>query len=120
MAIPKFFRIFISSSKQRFLWFIGLSVTAAGFLVLISMFMYNSSGAAQLDLSRPGYVSVRSRTVSNDAEVQNYSSIGQINQDTINEFKIIFHKQSIKIKSVDVFGGDPLSPEALGINGGDN
>lgn len=103
------------SSRNRFLLFIALSLIVSGFLVVVSMFMYNSSGAAQLDLSRPGYVDVRSRAVNSDSDFQNYSSTGNINQDSINEFKAIFDQQAQKIKVVDAFSGDPLNPDSLGI-----
>lgn len=104
-----------ANSRNRFLLFITLSLIVSGFLVIVSMFMYNSSGAAQLDLSRPGYIDVRSQAVNSDSDFQNYSSTGSINQDSINEFKSIFDQQAQKIKVVDAFSGDPLNPGSLGI-----
>jgi len=79
------------------------------------MIMYNSSGAAQLDLSRPGYVDVRSQVVVNEGDFQSYSSTGAINKDSINDFKSLYDKQAQKVKAADAFGGDPLSSDALGI-----
>lgn len=106
---------FAGSSKRRFLLFIVISIVIAFVLVLISMYMYNSSGAAQLDLSRPGYVGVRSQAISNDGDFKNYSSTGSIDKTVINEFKKLYSTQADKTKSVDAFGGDPLSPTALGL-----
>jgi len=103
-------------SKHRFLLLIALSILIASTLVLISMAMYNGSGAAQLDLSRPGYKEVRAQAITNDSDFKNYSSTGPINQDTISEFKTLFAQQAEKTKSVDAFGGDPLNPDALGIS----
>jgi len=102
-------------NRHKFATMLGMSVFATSLLVFISMSMYNSSGAAQLDLSRPGYISVRNKAVKNDEDFQGFSSIGDINQKTISEFQALFTKQANKIKSVDAFGGDPLSPESLGI-----
>lgn len=102
-------------NRHKFVVMLGLSIIATFFLVFVSMAMYNSSGAAQLDLSRPGYKSVRDKAVKNDDDFQSYPSTGEINQKTISEFQLLFTKQTNKIKSVDAFGGDPLSPEALGI-----
>jgi len=113
--VPTITNEFTDSSKRRFLIFISLSIVIAFALVLISMYMYNSSGAAQLDLSRPGYVSVRSQAISNDGDFKNYSSTGSINQLTITEFKTLYVSQAQRTKSVDAFGGDPLSPGALGL-----
>ncbi|HUC96304.1 MAG TPA: hypothetical protein VMR16_01425 [Candidatus Saccharimonadales bacterium] len=107
---------FSASSKRRFLLFVFASILVASILVAISMEMYNSSGAAQLDLSRPGYVSVRSQAVTNDDGFQKYSATGPINQTTISDFKSIYKQQSQKTKAVDAFSGDPLNPDALGIS----
>ncbi len=104
-----------SSSKRRFLLMIFLSVVISFALVLTSLSIYNSSGAAQLDLSRPGYQSVRSQAVTNDSDFKNYSSSGSINQTTISEFMDLYAGQATKAKAVDAFGGDPLSPDALGL-----
>ncbi len=104
---------FTASSKRRFLLFITLSIFIAFILVLVSMYMYNTSGAAQLDLSRPGYVSVRSQAITSDEDFKNYSPTGMLNQSAISEFQSLFSSQATKTKSVDAFGGDPLSPNAL-------
>lgn len=101
--------------RNQFIIMLIMSVSVAIIMVVISMLIYNNSGAAQLDLSRPGYVSVRDKAVKNDDNFQSYSGSGEINQTTISEFQILFSKQAKKIKSVDAFGGDPLSPEALGL-----
>lgn len=101
--------------RHKFATMLGLSILATFLLVFVSMSMYNNSGAAQLDLSRPGYKSVRDKAVKNDEDFQSYSNTGVVNQKTISEFQALFSKQTNRIKSVDAFGGDPLSPEALGI-----
>lgn len=105
-----------SSSKRRFLVFITVSILVSVFLVTVSMEIYKKSGATQLDLSRPGYISVRSQASANDDDFQNYSASGPINQNTISEFKTIYSQQVQKTKSVDAFGGDPLNPDSLGIS----
>lgn len=102
------------NSKRRFVAMIIGVIVVSFVLILVSMHMYNSSGAAQLDLSRPGYVSVRSQA--NDGiEDINYSNKGPINQSAIDEFQKIFNQQVKNIKSVDAFGGDPLSTKSLGL-----
>ena len=113
--VPAITDEFAGSSKRRFLVFISTSILIAFVLVFISMYMYNSSGAAQLDLSRPGYVSVRSQAISDDGDFKNYSSTGTIDQSSITEFKTLYSTQAQKTKSVEAFGGDPLSPTALGL-----
>lgn len=114
--LKKIFEDTKSLSKYRFLLFIVSSILLSFVVVMISMELYQSSGAAQLDLSRPGYVSVRSQATTDTGEFQNYPDSGPINQDDINEFKAIYDLQAQKIKTVDAFKGDPLSIDALGIN----
>jgi hypothetical protein len=101
--------------KHSFLLFISISILISSVVVAISMAMYNGSGAAQLDLSRPGYKDVRSQVDVSEGDFQNYSANGPIDRDVISNFKAIYDKQAQKVKSVDAFGGDPLSAEALGI-----
>lgn len=96
--------------------FMSVSVFMAILLVIVSMTMYNKSGAAQLDLSRPGYVSVRSQSITNDNDFQSFSSTGPIDKKSIAEFKKLYDKQAEKVKSFNAFGGDPLSADALGIS----
>lgn len=102
--------------KHSFLIFITISITISAVVVYASMQMYNRSGAAQLDLSRPGYVSVRSKVDASDGELQAYPANGQFNKNVIDNFKSLFIKQAQKIKAIDAFGGSPLDDAALGIS----
>ena len=102
-------------ARHQFATMITAAVFITVALVSLSLSMYRSSGAIQLDLSRPGYVNVRDKAAKSDVDFQNYSSTGEINQASISEFQVLFVKQSKKVKSVDAFGGDPLSPASLGI-----
>jgi hypothetical protein len=103
-------------NKYGFPIFIMTAIIISAVIVLISMAMYNSSGAAQLDLSRPGYKSVRSQAGKDDSDFQAYSASGPISKSVIDSFKAQYESQAKKIESVNAFGGDPLSPDALGLN----
>jgi len=102
--------------KRRFVLLIILAIIISSVLVSVAMMMYDGSGAAQLDLSRPGYVDVRNRTVDSSGEFKNYSSSGTIDQKSIDEFKALYDEQASKTKTADAFKGDPLNPDAMGIN----
>jgi len=80
------------------------------------MALYTSSGAAQLDLSRPGYSAVTSQAVKNDNDFENYANYGDLDKNSINEFRALYSRQSTKAKAVDAFSGDPLDPNALELN----
>lgn len=100
--------------NYNFIVFISFSIVLSIVLVMISMSIYNSSGAAQLDLSRPGYIDIRSKATT-DNSFKDFPTNGEIDLKVIDQFESQFIKQSSKITSANVFSGDPLSPEALGI-----
>lgn len=102
--------------KHRFLLLIAITIAIALFLVGISMALYASSGAAQLDLSRPGYRAVSSQTVNSDRDFENYASFGQLDKAALDEFNALYSKQALKAKAVDAFSGDPLDPAVLEIS----
>lgn len=99
--------------QHRFLVLIAGTIIIAIILVSISLYIYKASGAAQLDLSRPGYISVSSKTVNNDNGFVDYSEIGPVNSDTIRQFKSLYDQQAQSATTVDSFGGDPLNPDTL-------
>lgn len=98
--------------RHRFMLLIIGTIIIAIVLVCISIFVYEVSGSAQLDLSRPGYQSVSDKVDRTDP-VTDYSSHGPVNKNTVNEFTTIFDKQAAKAKAVDAFNGDPLNPDVL-------
>jgi hypothetical protein len=81
-------------------------------MTTISVIIYNTSGAAQLDLSRPGYQSVSDKVEVTD-NIDTYSASGPVNKDSINAFMKLYDEQASKAKKVDAFNGDPLNPEVL-------
>lgn len=98
--------------------FIGMMVGAIAislFLVGVSMALYNSSGAAQLDLSRPGYQSVRDQVVSTD-DFDSFPTSGAIDKETLDQFRQLYSEQASQATSVDAFGGDVMSDKALSID----
>lgn len=102
-------------SKHLFGVMVGASILIAFSLVIVSMMLYYSSGASQLDLSSPSYTDVRDQ-IEKDDNFSDYSNTGAVNQSSITEFEGLYNEKVGKIESVDIFGGDPLSPESLGIS----
>ena len=98
--------------KHRLSLLLILTVIIALAMTIISMFAYNASGTAQLDLSRPGYQSVSNKVDKTD-KITEYSAFGSVNKDSINEFIKLYDEQAAKTKAVDAFNGDPLNPEIL-------
>ncbi|TAL14101.1 hypothetical protein EPN95_03790 [Patescibacteria group bacterium] len=101
--------------QHRFLILIGLAITIALVLVSISMALYSSSGAIQLDLSRPGYKTT-SQTTTDESGFIDYPTSGKLDNKAISDFKTLYDAQAAKAKAVDAFGGDPLNPDTLDIS----
>lgn len=104
-------------SRHRYFLLIFSTIFVALILVGISMWMYYSSGAVQLDLSRPGYSSVARQVTDDENKFTVYPSTGPVNSSSINQFQQSYDSQATNAKAVDAFGGDPLSPSALGLPG---
>jgi len=71
-------------------------------LTVISMSLYISSGASQLDLSRPGYEGARTQ-VDESKDDDSFKSTGPINEDVITEFERLYTIQRTKLNSSDRF-----------------
>jgi hypothetical protein len=99
-------------SQHRFLLLIIGTVIISIVLVAVSLFIYNTSGSAQLDFSRPGLESV-SKQVERNRQTQDFPTTGTITTGTIDDFLNLYDDQSAKAKAVDAFNGDPLNPDVL-------
>ncbi len=100
-------------SRHRLVLLLVSTVSVSLVLTIVGVVLYAASGAAQLDLSRPGYQSVSSQ-VDRETKIDEYAAFGTVNEQSINEFIELYEAQSKKATSVDAFNGDPLNPEVLG------
>ncbi len=98
--------------QHRLVLLLISTILIAIVLTIISVGIYATSGAAQLDLSRPGYRSVSDQVEKQDT-IDTYSSTGAVNEKAIKEFMELYDEQAEKAKAVDAFNGDPLNPEVL-------
>ena len=99
-------------AAHRFLLLVLGTIVISIALVCVSLVIYTTSGAIQLDLSRPGYQSVSGQVIREDP-VDGYSASGPVTTETVNEFTTLFATEAEKAKAVDAFNGDPLNPEVL-------
>lgn len=97
---------------HRFILLIIGTIVVSIVLVVVSLVIYNVSGSAQLDLSRPGYQSV-SGQVERGNSIEGFEASGSVTTETINDFLKQYDEHAHKAKSVDAFNGDPLNPELL-------
>ena len=101
--------------RHKFMVLIGLTIVTSLFLVGVALALYASSGAAQLDLSRPGYKSVREQAVRSDS-FEGFSASGSVDKDAIDEFRNLYDSQSKQATNFDSFGGDVMSDKTLSID----
>ena len=101
--------------QHRFMLLIGATIVIALFLVSVALALYASSGAAQLDLSRPGYVSVREQASRSD-EFDSFPATGAINKDLLNQFRKLYDTQAERATNVDSFGGNVMDDQTLSLD----
>ncbi|MBP6925263.1 hypothetical protein KBB73_02705 [Candidatus Saccharibacteria bacterium] len=125
MKLPqfKFFKKEKTAEEKKtvnqFPIFIAGSLTIAMILSGFSLWLYNESGAAQLDLSRPSYQEAREEAKKeedkeNDNGSNEFSADGTIDEKTISEFEKLYNERLKKIQA-DAFKEDPLSDKSLNI-----
>lgn len=100
--------------RHQFGLMLLLATIVSCLLVGVSLYLYNRDGTAQIDLSRPGYKSIRSQ-VSDKDDFDGYSEIGEINEESIIEIEYLIDERIKENDSVSAFGGDPLDPKTLGM-----
>lgn len=90
------------------------AIVLAMFLVMVAMNLYRSSGAAQLDLSRPGYESVREQ-VGRSEELRSFAPTGALTAEALDEFERLYQRSLSNISEIDAWRSDALSDTALSL-----
>lgn len=98
--------------KHRFLALVAGVILIALFLVSVALSLYNSSGAAQLDLSRPGYKDVRD-LAKRDTTSKSFPASGTLDKEALDLFSKLYGEQSSKVTSSATFDESALSAESL-------
>jgi hypothetical protein len=89
----------------------ALSTTVV--VVGTALWLYKTSGAAQLDLSRPEYDGLREQA---KVEVNDeFDETGPIDRETLNEFLRLYEARSETINQIKAFSAEPLSDSTLGL-----
>lgn len=81
-------------------------------LTTISMSLYITSGASQLDLSRPGYERARTQ-VDESKDDERFEASGPMNADTVSEFQELYTKHRTKLNGLDRFDGTIVDDSQL-------
>lgn len=102
-------------AKNRFIILIIGSILIALGLVMIALALYGWSGAAQVDLSRPGYSAVRTQLNESKDNSPAFSSNGAIDKTTLAEFEKLYDAAAHQVTANKVFEEGVLSDENLRI-----
>lgn len=102
--------------RHRFFGLVIAAVIIALFLVAISLNLYSNSGAAQLDLSRPGYQSVR-KDVLQDKDTKSYPSTGAFDKNAFDQFVELYDQRSKSVQTEAAFDPAALGDESLQLLG---
>lgn len=98
--------------QHRFLVMIAAAIMIACFLVSVALGLYNSSGAAQVDLSRPEYEAIRSQAAQDDTD-KSFSATGTLDEKAFKEFQAMYDKRAAKVTGIDSFDAAALGEESL-------
>lgn len=107
--------------QHKFMVLVGLTIGVSLVLVSISLHLYVSSGASQLDLSRPGYKEALEKKVEKNEDTYSdnftrFPSSGALDAKALNDFRTVFDAQLKEATAIDSFGGDVMSDVALSID----
>lgn len=101
--------------KNRLVLFVASSIVIALVLVVISMVLYVSGGAIQLDASRPGVKSLSSQVDQTDT-FESFPATGNVDKKTLDQFRKLYDQQVQRVTSTDAFSTEVLDDSALGID----
>ena len=100
--------------KIRFASMIICVITVACMLTGISLYIYGASGAVQVDLSRPGYQSVRKEATANTSDEQ-FSATGNLDAKAYSQFNAMYDRHAKRTVDAPSFGEEALSDDSLQI-----
>ena len=105
--------------KHRFFVLIVGVILLSFVLVCIALSLYNSSGAAQIDLSRPGYQSIQkeaSRGQVNDS----FPSTGKLDKNAFDSFDKMYGNHMRRVVGADSFDTQALDAALVQLSAGNN
>lgn len=101
-------------AKQHMI-LIGVSsaIVIALLLVFLSMYIYVQSDVARLDVSRPGYESVREAVVKGDEQETKFDTAGVLDKEALDTFQRLFDERRQPLSNYGRFDGAVLNDDQL-------
>lgn len=103
------------AKDHKLLILVFSSVLISLLMVAVSLALYSSTGAEQLDLSRPGYVDARGADDVRPKSFEGFSPTGELDKTALDEFSTLYDAKLKEIIDIDAYSSDVLSPKSLGI-----
>lgn len=97
--------------QHRFFLLVALVIAISCVMIAVGMYVYNTSGAAQVDLSRPGYQSVRSEA-KRDSLNDSFPSTGDLDANAFDSFNKMYSEHARQVVGIDSFDPTALDSSA--------
>jgi len=98
--------------SHRFFGLVVCVIVIAIFLVSVALSLYQSSGAAQLDLSRPGYSDVRKEAAQGESTVS-YPANGTLDERSLADFRKLYGDRMNRATATRSFDPAAMSDDSL-------
>lgn len=100
---------------HQFAWAITLAVLIACLMTAVSLSLYVSTGAIQLDLSRPGYETARKEIIK-PTNTPDFAAYGVIDVKTLDEYQERFDSQRTSLNKIGKFKDKSLEDDSLSLS----
>lgn len=101
-------------NEYRIVVLVTSAILIAFALVIVALNLYDRGVASQLDLSRPGYQSVRDQA-GKDVDIKKFSATGELSLEVFDSFDRQYSEQVNSITKLNAFDSKALTDEALGL-----
>jgi hypothetical protein len=91
---------------------VGVAVVVACVLTLVSMWAYNVSDVARLDVSRPGYEKVREE-VKKSEDTKKFNAAGALDKNALQDFQDLYDERLKNLNELGRFDGNVLDDDQL-------
>ncbi|MFZ1801754.1 MAG: hypothetical protein WBP14_02575 [Candidatus Saccharimonas aalborgensis] len=105
-------RAMTSLQRYRFLGLICSVIALSLVMVIIAMDLYNTSGAAQLDLSQPRYRDIQKQVTKEEVNTS-YPANGPFDAAAYDTFRQLYAERAKKVTGVNSFDPTVLSEDTL-------
>ncbi len=102
--------------RHRVLVLVAGVITISLVLVSISIYLYNTTGVAQVDLTRPSLKLTNAQQVDIKDTAAAFPSTGNLNAKVMTEFKKAYDERAGKVSSVN-YNPEALSDDSLQVFG---